>query len=132
MRRNLMKLGNGPTLLYAAGIDIPDNWEGKPLQISDRDIDDPIFYILGDDQIAVRVNDWKYLESGDSEELYQASHSDVELEQVHNQEKHKKLQTAVETYRDRAESIGSSQSELADDTDLSSEVEEKLEDLGYL
>lgn len=122
------------TLLHAAGIEIPDSWEGEPLQTTERELDEPIFYTLKEEEneIAVRVGEWKYIERGDTSELYRVPHSEMETEQTEDGEKREWLQNLVESYRANATSAGVGQSELNDGDDLTEEVEENLEDLGYL
>ncbi|MFC5973417.1 sulfatase [Halomarina salina] len=120
-----------PTLLHAAGLDIPSHWEGEPLQTVDRKSGEPIFFTLGPDEIGVRVGGWKYIESDGRKELYQVPHAAAESEQSNNEEKRQELQTLVGQYRASAGAAGTGQSEL-DDGGLSKEVEDNLEDLGYI
>lgn len=120
-----------PTFLHRAGIDIPDHWEGEPLQTIERDFDAPIFYTLGEDDIGVRVGERKYIESGTSEELYQVPYSGTESEQSHNQEKYLELQSIIEQYQEKTGFAGVGTSRLGEG-DLSKDVEDNLEDLGYL
>lgn len=121
-----------PTLLYAAGIEIPADWEGKPLQTVDREPDSPLFYTLGEEEIAVRAGEWKYIEKEGESELYQVQHADKESTAVQNEEMLKELRPLVEQYRIEAGTAGAGQSELNKDDQLSQEVEGNLEDLGYL
>ncbi|WP_114577211.1 sulfatase [Saliphagus sp. LR7] len=120
-----------PALLHAANIEAPEAWEGEPLQISERTVDEPIYHTLGKDKIAVREGDWKYIESEGSGELYRAPHSEIEEEPADDPDQRDKLRTLANEYRASAGSAGAGASELGEG-DLSDEVEGNLEDLGYL
>ena len=119
------------TLLYAGNVDVPDHWEGNPLQMVNRDLEDPVFYTLGSDRIAVRVDDWKYIESGRSGELFRVPHSQKETKPVDDEKRFNELRGLVDEYRDVAESAGVSQFGVNNDDKLSEEVKENLENLGY-
>lgn len=123
-----------PTILVAADISVPGQFEGAPLQSVDRSHTDPIFFSLAEDRMAVRKGDWKYIEANGSRELYRVPHSGEETESRlrENEEIARKLQELVEIHRSRR-TIAEGESELSGNRDeLSDEIEENLEDLGYL
>ncbi|GAA0218867.1 sulfatase-like hydrolase/transferase [Halobaculum roseum] len=123
-----------PTMLTAAGISVPDHFEGVSLQTINRTSTDPIFFSLGKNQIAVRKGIYKYIEENGSTELYRVPHSGQETDSVLNENKEiaEKLQKLIEDHRQR-QSIGEGKLELSKgQDDLSDEIEKNLEDLGYL
>jgi len=123
-----------PTMLAVAGIPVPDYFEGEPLQAIDRTLDNPIFFTLAEDRMAVRKGNWKYIEANESRELYRVSHSGQETESVvnENEEIAQELQALLESHRQRR-TIGEGESDLANGQDeLSDEIERNLENLGYL
>jgi arylsulfatase A-like enzyme len=120
-----------PTLLRAAGIEIPKHWEGEPLQTLDRPQDHPIFFTLGPDEIALRMGDWKYIETGGNGELYRVPHSGSETEPVVDPERTETMRDLVQRYRTETEDLGTGRPELGEG-EISGDVEDQLEELGYL
>lgn len=123
-----------PTMLTAAGIPVPNHFEGEPLQVIDRGSDDPIFFTLAKDRMAVRKGHWKYIETGERSKLYQVLYSGQETESVLKEHETiaQELRELLEAHR-RKPTIGIGESELDSGRDeLSDEIEENLEDLGYL
>ena len=122
-----------PTLMYAAGIEAPDHFEGSPLQTLDRDMDEPIFFTLGPNRIAVRVGDWKYIKWEGNEELYHVQQMGSENETIEDSERLSMMRNLVTQYRKNENKIGAGKQGLEEgSSDLSTEVETNLEDLGYL
>jgi arylsulfatase A-like enzyme len=120
-----------PTLLHAADIEIPKHWEGEPLQTLDRPQDHPIFFTLGPDEIALRMGDWKYIETGGNGELYRVPHSGSETEPVVDPERTETMRDLVQRYRTETEDLGTGRPELGEG-EISGDVEDQLEELGYL
>lgn len=123
-----------PTLLTAADIAVPDYFEGAPLQTIDRGPDAPIFFTLSDDRMAVRMGEWKLIETNGRQELYNVPHSGQERESVleDHEDIAQKLQELLEAHRGKP-TIGKGASKLSSARNgLSDGIEENLEDLGYL
>lgn len=129
-----------PTILAAADISVPDYFEGEALQTMNRKPDHPIFFTLSKDNIqseekmAVRRGEWKLIEADGSPELYRVHHSERETDMNAKQHENiaKELQEFLESHRKKP-IIGKGKHILSNDKDqLSDEIEENLEDLGYL
>lgn len=120
-----------PTLLHAAGIEVPDHWEGSPLQTLDRDADAPVFFGFDAEELGVRAGEWKYVESPDGAALYRVPHHGAEGDPVEEAERLAELRTTLREYESE-QTVGTGRSKLRGDDDLSEDVEENLEDLGYL
>jgi arylsulfatase A-like enzyme len=120
-----------PTLLQAASRSLPEIWTGEPLQLADRDVDTPLFFSLGEDQVAVRTGDWKYLQVDGSGELYHTAHGESDGEPVTNPDRERAMANLVAEYLERSTRRGQGRAALEDD-DLDQTVEANLEDLGYL
>lgn len=122
-----------PTILYRADIDVPGYWEGAPLQTLKRSQDEPIIYTLGPDEVAVRVGNWKYIESDGDGKLYQVPHSGSESDPVTDPDRESSMQALVDEYRSLTGAVGTGKSDLNEGaSNLSDDIENNLEDLGYL
>lgn len=121
-----------PTLLYAAGIPVPDYWEGEPLQVVDRGADFPVFFSLDSDRIGVRRGEWKYIEEDGESELYNFPHDGREVDPVDDSKMETELRKLVNDYRSSSNSMKGNRSKLVSDDDLSEDIEENLRELGYL
>lgn len=125
-----------PTLLTAAGIEPPAHWEGIALQAEARARDNPLFFTLGSEEIAVQLDGWKYIRKGGEETLYKVGHGDAEVPgadaKSENSEILSRCRTLVNEYLNRP-TIGEGTLDLNEGRgDLSDEVEGNLEDLGYI
>lgn len=121
-----------PTLLTAGGIDVPEYYEGEPLQTLDRDRDSALFFALESDHMAVRKGRWKFIEFNGERELYEVPHMEIESDlRPSATEKQRELENALQTFhkKELPEAVTSAMSSR--ENDLSSEVEENLEKLGY-
>jgi arylsulfatase A-like enzyme len=123
-----------PTILRRADIPIPDHWEGSPLQETNRNYDDPI-YFAHHYTMAVRVGDWKYIDRrGEEPALYHTSHSGTDVDPVteENAKKADKLRRLLYEHRSRP-TIGKGRSDIRNGhSEITDTIEENLEDLGYL
>lgn len=121
-----------PTLLSAAGIPIPRHYEGEALQTVNRNPDHPIFFSLNSDHMAVRKGEWKYIEFNGKQELYKLPHMEIESEPVPpSPEKQSELTNILCALKGRELPRGVTNQITSEEADLSSEVEENLEKLGY-
>jgi len=120
-----------PTVLYSAGITPPKEWPGAPLQVVDRDQNYPIYFCLSRDEIGVRVGEWKLITADGVAELYNVPPSGQESTPVDNPEQLKRLEELVNTYLAETGTLMGGRSSLEDD-ELSDEIKDNLEDLGYL
>jgi len=122
-----------PTIAASVGTDIPNSWEGSPLQTIDRGLDAPIFFELDASRVGVRVGDWKLIMEVDSDrrELYNVPHMEIETEDINAEypDKVEELEALVQNHLSYVEAnmLGESASE-----ELSAVVEQNLEELGYL
>lgn len=122
-----------PTIAASVGTDIPDSWEGSPLQTVDRELDESIFFGLDASRVGVRMGDWKLIMEVDSDrrELYNVPHMEIESKDISDEypDKVEELETLVRTHLSYVEAnmLGKSDSE-----ELSAVVEQNLEELGYL
>lgn len=131
-----------PTLLEAAGIDVPEWMAGEPLHRLDRDDDFPIYTCITDDEgtdlVGVRCGEWKYIRPKYGEEgLYKVPHMGSEDEEVGGEypEIRDRLVALLQEHEQRwaDRSLGSGTDALSRGQDqLSTTVEGNLEDLGYL
>jgi arylsulfatase A-like enzyme len=125
-----------PTILRRAGISIPNHWEGDPLQEANRAYDHPIYLNITETRGAVRVGDWKYIDSDyDNEtELYHTPHSGTDGDPVTEQypERAAKLRRLLDEYRSQP-IIGDGKSDINNDnSEISDTTKNNLEDLGYM
>jgi arylsulfatase A-like enzyme len=119
-----------PTLMAGENITIPNHYEGEALQTLDRNLEEPIFFALSADEVAVRSGEWKYVERHGERALYRVPH--MELEEIPaegNREKRKEMSSLLDRFRNKT--VLGDQPASLEMNDLSPEVEANLEDLGY-
>ncbi len=122
-----------PTLASAAEMEVPDAYEGAALQRVDRTVEDPIFFSLAEDRLAVQAGEWKLLRDEGSVELYHTPHGHHDGDQVENEEKQRKLLELLSEFgKDlKRNKIGGGKGNPGDE-DLSPTVQENLAELGYI
>lgn len=121
-----------PTLLAAAEIEIPSHYEGELLQALDRSVDEPIFFALSQDHLGVRQGNLKLIERDGDTELYQVPHMQTEAEGTRlNELPNESLKDELSKFKRKKLPTRITKHLESTSTDLSTEVEENLEDLGY-
>jgi arylsulfatase A-like enzyme len=128
------------TLLAAAGADVPDHWEGDALGSAaahERTEDWPVFFSLSHEQTAVRAGRWKLMEEAGRRQLFDLVDGEGETTPSEDAERREELGGLLDGYQRllRDERVGEGQGDLEEahrDGELSPEIEENLEDLGYL
>jgi arylsulfatase A-like enzyme len=115
------------TILYSTGRDIPDHWDGQPLQETTSSDNEPVFYSLEKDRVGVQLGQWKLLREGNSIRLLKCTDNfdeEVRLENGPGEE----LNVLLDKFWDSRDSIGNGRSEA----EMSKRTEANLEELGYL
>lgn len=128
------------TLLAAAGADVPDHWEGDALGSAaahERTEDWPVFFSLSHEETAVRAGRWKLMEEAGRRQLFDLVDGEGETTPSEDAERREELGGLLDGYQRllRDERVGEGQGDLEEahrDGELSPEIEENLEDLGYL
>lgn len=122
-----------PTILYANDISYPEKYVGTPLQIVDRDLSSPTYFSL-DDTIGIQTDTWKLIRSKEDTIAFKRSRDSHEHEQLPSSAVPQKVKTALDIFRREIinDSIDGGVSDLNSDSDLSKEVEQNLDDLGYI
>jgi arylsulfatase A-like enzyme len=121
-----------PTLLHDAGIDIPDHWMGEPLQVCDRDDDAAVFLTMNDGLKAVRMGEWKLIETDSGHELYRVDGTgETRVREEQETDLFEELRSTLDQFDCRIEPeytaiVGESQEEAT------RSVEDNLKRLGYI
>jgi len=127
-----------PTILRSASIDPPDSWRGNPLQTTNRNSNDPIFFDLDRNRKAVHQGEWKLIYQDDHPELYRIEHGQFEDAPVNSQypNKSRELINLLDKQERRLNAVRLSGRFNGEDSltsdEISDEVKENLENLGYV
>ncbi|QHS17312.1 sulfatase-like hydrolase/transferase [haloarchaeon 3A1-DGR] len=120
-----------PTLCRSLHIPIPEQWVGEPLQDTKRGTVDPLFFQI-EDEYAVRTDEWKLI-SDEEHRLYRVSHMKSEKNDITSEypDVYDRLQELlVEHQATMADTEISSK--ISGYDGISQEVENNLDELGYL
>lgn len=121
-----------PTLLTAAGIEVPEYFEGEALQNIREDHTRPIFFSLKSDHMAIRKGRWKLIEFNGEQELYEVPHMEIESEPNQSaSEKRSEMESVLQAFREKELPESLAPEMKQSEKDLSPEVEDNLEKLGY-
>jgi len=132
-----------PTLVKAAGIEPPEEWEGEPVHEKDIGEDQPIYFTIETDDygFGVRVGDWKLVRSSSEDDplLYRSGYLEQEGEEVGDEypDKREELDAILQEHLDDVRSRMVGEAKAGWDTEegrenLPEDLEDNLEELGYL
>lgn len=123
-----------PTLFHSAGLAIPDQFEGTPLQRVDRSREDSIYFSFYEDHAGIRTDQWKFILKDGETLLHEINSDGVEGPNVadSNSSVIVGFEDELMAFLDRGPRHTGKPAPSNDTEDISAEVEENLEDLGYL
>ena len=129
-----------PTIVDAAGLEVPEHWEGDALQSAEarrRSADWPVFFSLRRDETAVEAGRWRLMETDGRRALFDLASRSGEDAPVDDAETKTKLGALLDEYqttldRDVVGTGERSLDRMYEEGELSDELEENLGDLGYL
>ena len=116
------------TLLTAGGVEVPDHWDGIPLQTAVRDGTDAIFFTLEDGERAVQLGKWKLIKKSNGETSLWEQTSQGETERPSERGPTGKLSDLLNEFWESVSTLSMGHEEA----DMNQVTRENLVDLGYL
>lgn len=116
------------TLLTAGGVEVPDHWDGIPLQRAAQDGTGAIFFTLEDGERAVQLGKWKLIKGTDEEtSLWEQTNQD-EIERPLERGPTERLSDILSEFWENVSTLSMGHEEA----DMNQVTRENLKDLGYL